>query len=344
MDLTSAAGQLEPGVRLIDMEALAAPIGRVRATLRRLRIRRDQFAEAVVLQHGLRLWLTDRPAALALLRRARLSMQRESPALSAIIEANAVRVAPPHPPLAGPPVPCEWFAPHKGAPRGFVFYVHGGSFIAERSARLTAMVARFAAHANARVFTPNYRLAPEHPCPAAVEDIVAAFQWLRATWPDEPVVALADSAGASVLTAALQLTRDAGEAMPQGVVLLSPWIDLSLQSWSVVAASMGATSGTNMVHLGLMTHLYLQGRSATDPLASPLFGDFADFPPMLIHASKGDILYDDAVRLAERVRDAGGDLTVRLWEAETHVWEQTSSAKARQSIELASGFIRRCLD
>jgi acetyl esterase/lipase len=99
-----------------------------------------------------------------------------------------------------------------------------------------------------------------------------------------------------------------------------------------------------MEALGLMAHLYLQGRSAVDPVASPLFGDFAGFPPMLIHASKGDILYDDAVRLADRIRDAAGDLTVRLWSAETHVWEATSSARAKESIDLAAQFIRRCLD
>lgn len=144
-----------------------------------------------------------------------------------------------------PPAPSEWFAPVKGDPQGFAFYVHGGSFIVDRSAKLTA---RFAAAANARVYAPSYRLAPEHPCPAAVDDIVAAFRWFRDEWPDEPVVALGDSAGGSVLLDALQ-----------------------------------------------------------------------------------------------ELRDAGGDLTVRRWAAETHVWEQTSSACARQSIELASDFIRRCL-
>ena len=104
------------------------------------------------------------------------------------------------------------------------------------------------------------------------------------------------------------------------------------------------TADGSMEALALMAHLYLQGRSATDPVASPLFGDFSGFPPMLIHASKGDILYDDAVRLADVIRDAGGDLTVRLWTAETHVWEQTGSARARESIDLACQFIERCLD
>lgn len=344
MDVTSIAGQLQPGVRLVEMDAFTGVFGRLRLMARRLRFRCDQLLLTLVLRYGLRLWLEDRPAAEALIARGRASHARMTPVLSAVIEANAVRIAAPHSPLAAPPAPSEWFAPVKGDPHGFVFYVHGGSFLAERSPKLTAMVARFAANANAQVFAPSYRLAPEHPCPAAVEDIVAAYRWFRETWPDEPMVALADSAGASVLLAALQQVRDEGETMPDGVVLLSPWVDLSLQSWSVVAASLAGTTGSSMEALAMMAHLYLQGRSAVDPVASPLYGDFSGFPPMLIHASKGDILYDDAVRLADRVRDVGGDLTVRLWTAETHVWEQTNSPCAKESIQLGAQFIRRCLD
>lgn len=353
MNLSAAANQIQPGVlqpnaiqpgvRLIEMDTLAM-LGRLRLAARRLRFRRDQVIITLGLRHGLKHWLTDRPQAMAFIEKGRANTLRETPELSAMTDAHAVRIAPPHPPAMAPPAPSEWFAPHKGEPVGFVFYVHGGSFIVERSPKLTAMVARFAARANARVFAPSYRLSPEHPCPAAVEDIAASYRWLRETWPDEPVVALADSAGASVLLAALQMVRDEGEALPDGIVLLSPWVDLSLQSWSVVAASMGGTTGSTMESLALMAHLYLQGRLATDPLASPLFGDFSGFPPMLIHASKGDILFDDAVRLADRIRDVGGDLTVRLWAAETHVWETNNSVKARESIDLAAEFIQRCLD
>jgi monoterpene epsilon-lactone hydrolase len=343
MDMSSTASQLARGVRLVEMDSFAGPLGRLRLAARRLRFRRDQIIQTLGLSYALKLWLTDRPAAEAFIARGRASHGRATPALSAMIEASAVRtIGPAH--LTAPPAPSEWFAPHKGEPRGFVFYVHGGSFIAERSAKLTAMVAQFATRANARVFAPSYRLAPENPCPAAVEDIAAAYRWFLQNFPDEPVVALADSAGASVLLAVLQQARDEGLALPDGVVLLSPWVDLSLQSWSIVAASLAGTSGASMEALGLMAHLYLNGRPATDPIASPLFGDFQGFPPMLIHASKGDILYDDAVRLAERVRDAGGDLTVRLWTAETHVWEQYNSPRARESIDLAAAFIKRCMD
>lgn len=276
-------------------------------------------------------------------RQRQIHMRFDAPTV-ARLDAEAIRQAGPGLGIPAPPAPSEWFAPRAAEPRGFVFYVHGGSFIAERSPRITQLVARFAAAAEARVFAPSYRLAPEHPCPAAVDDIVAAWAWFQQTWPGEPVVALAESAGAAVLLAALQQARARGLAMPDGIVLLSPWVDLSLQSWSVTAASLLGTTPYTMESLALVARFYLDGRPATDPLASPLFGDFAGFPPMLIHASRGDILYDDAVRLADKVREVGGDLTVRLWSEETHVWERMQTPKAKQSIQLAADFMRRRLD
>ena len=279
----------------------------------------------------------------AFLARARAWHDRYDRQILGMIDAEAVRMTVP-PTSAPPPMPSEWFAPRKHKSRGILFYVHGGSFVAERSPRITQLVTRFAAAAGASVFAPSYRLAPEHPCPAAVEDIVGALRWFRAEWPDEPVVALAESAGSAILLAALQTVRDEGEELPAGIVLLSPWVDLSLQSWSIMAASIARTSPHTMESLGMFAQFYLQGRSPTDPLASPIFGSFDDFPPMLIHASKSDILYDDSVRLAERVREAGGHLTVRHWADETHVWERMNTPGARESIRMASDFIRQRLD
>lgn len=276
-------------------------------------------------------------------RQRRTHMRFDAPVV-ARLDAEAVRQIGPGRGLSPPPAPAEWFTPRAAEPRGAVFYVHGGSFVAERSPRITHLVARFAAAAQARVFAPSYRLAPEHPCPAAVDDIVAAWAWHCETSPDEPVVALAESAGAAILVAALQRAIAQGLPAPDGLVLLSPWVDLSLQSWSVTAASLLGTTPYTMESLALMARFYLNGRPATDPAASPLFGRFEGFPPTLVHASRGDILYDDAVRLAEAMRDAGCDLTVRLWTEETHVWERMQTAKARQSISLAAAFIRRRLD
>jgi monoterpene epsilon-lactone hydrolase len=349
MSLSLAIDQSAAGVRFEAMDR-PGPLEWAAGARRRLGFRLLQVINVAALRYGVRLKETDEAAYWRYLTHRRRLHQRldrniaGEVQIAQSVQIEAVRTAGPHTGLPSPPVPADWFAPVKGEPRGFVFYVHGGSFIAERSPRITGLVARFAAAAGARVFAPNYRLAPEHPCPAAVEDVVAAFHWFRRTWPGEPVVALAESAGAAILLAALQQVKASGEALPDAVVLLSPWADLSLQSWSVIAASLAGTTPYTMECLAVMVHLYLQGRPATDPIASPLFGDFAGWPPMLIHASKGDILYDDAVRLAEKVREAGGDLTVRLWAAETHVWERKLSPKGLQSIELAAGFMRRHLN
>ena len=279
----------------------------------------------------------------AFLARARAWHDRYDRPILGMVDAEAVRMTSP-PTSAPPPVPADWFAPRKQKPHGILFYVHGGSFVAERSPRITQLVARFAAAAGASVFAPSYRLAPEHPCPAAIDDIVTALRWFRGEWPDEPVVALAESAGSAILLAALQTLRDDGDELPNGIVLLSPWIDLSLQSWSIMAASIARTSPHTMESLGMFAQFYLQGRSPTDPLASPIFGSFEQFPPMLIHASRSDILYDDSVRLADRVREADGRLTVRHWADETHVWERMNTPGARESIRMAADFIRQRLD
>jgi acetyl esterase/lipase len=260
------------------------------------------------------------------------------------IDADAVRAQAPDSAGYPSPIPSDWFEPRHSEPTGTVLYIHGGSFMVERSPRITALIARFAAAANARVYTPNYRLAPEHPCPAAVEDVMAAYRWHRKISPDEPVVAVAESSGASILLAALQQLRDAGDELPCGILLLSPWVDLALQSWSVVAASMAGTSPYTMESFAITAQLYLQGRNPTDPVASPIYGDFKGFPPILIHASQEDLLFDDALRLAEKMREANGHLTVRVWRDETHVWERMQGAKARQSIAMAAKFIRERLD
>jgi acetyl esterase/lipase len=331
------AGRLE--IRHMDRSAglLLKPL------VRRLANRLSQRLVTTSMRAAVRADAAGREALLAYVERQRRLHHRFDAPILPMMEAEAVRVAGPGV-LSLPPAPSEWFAPKAKASRGHVFYVHGGSFVADRSPRITQLVARFAATAEAKVFAPSYRLAPEHPCPAAVEDIVAAWAWFHETWPDEPVVALAESAGAAVLLSALQQARTRGLPLPAGVVLLSPWVDLSLQSWSVIAASLMGTTPYTMESLALVARFYLDGLPATDPIASPFYGSFDGFPPMLIHASRGDILYDDAVRLAEKVRDAGGDLTVRLWSDETHVWERMNTPKARQSILLAADFIRRRLD
>jgi epsilon-lactone hydrolase len=343
MSVARAAVLGTPGrLEVVSMDRASAPT--LGAFGRWIVNRGMQWVTTRALRRAMRKMAEGQEVFLAEVNRQRALHERFDAPILPLMEADAVRQLGPGPGLASPPAPSEWFAPRNKKARGFVFYVHGGSFVAERSPRITQLVARFAATAEARVFAPSYRLAPEHPCPAAIDDIVAAWAWFHETWPGEPVVALAESAGSAILLAALQQAKARGLPMPSGIVLLSPWVDLSLQSWSVATASLLGTTVHTMESLAIYARFYLNGLSPTDPLASPMFGSFDGFPPTLIHASKGDILYDDAVRLAENMRDAGSDLTVRLWSEETHVWERMHTAKAKQSILLAAEFIRRRLD
>jgi len=224
-----------------------------------------------------------------------------------------------------------------------VLYVPGGSFIAERSPRITALIGRLAQESGARMVVADYRLAPEHPCPAAVRDVGAVYDLLLATYPADRIVCAAESAGGAVLLAALQAARDAGRPMPAGLVLLSPWVDLTLSSWSVVSRSLTADSPFAMELAALCAQLYLDGRAAMDPLASPLFGEMHDLPEVLIHAGETDLLFDDSVRLAAKLRAAAVPVTLRAWPHEDHAFERFLGPEAERSIAEVAAFMKRTL-
>lgn len=229
------------------------------------------------------------------------------------------------------------------AEEAVVLYVPGGSFIAERSPRITAMVGRLAQESGARLVVADYRLAPEHPCPAAIQDVRAAYDMLLATYPADRIVCAAESAGGAVLLSAMQGARDAGRPMPAGLVLLSPWVDLTLSSWSVVSRSLTADSPFAMELAALCAQLYLDGRPAMEPLASPLFGEMHDLPEVLIHAGETDLLFDDSVRLAAKLRAAGTPVTLRAWPHEDHAFERFLGPEAERSIAEVAAFMKRTL-
>jgi epsilon-lactone hydrolase len=219
-------------------------------------------------------------------------------------------------------------------------YVHGGSFIAERSPRLTALVARIAKAARLNTLMVDYRLAPEHPCPAAVEDVEAAIKGLIAQGhAPERIGVIAESAGASIALAAAVRLRDAGLS-PGALYLMSPWTDLALTGRSAAARSVVGDSPISMESMAICAHFYLQGRSPLDAMASPVYGDLADLPPLLIHTSRTDALHDDARMLAERVHAAGSAVTLRVWSRGSHVFERYFDQQGERSIADAGAFLR----
>jgi acetyl esterase/lipase len=213
----------------------------------------------------------------------------------------------------------EWLEPNDPVADRIVLYLHGGGYVNGSCNTIRPLAAQLAAAAGARVLTVEYRLAPEHPFPAAVEDAVVAYRWLLEQGCDPLSVAVAgDSAGGGLTVASLVAGRDIGLPAPAAAVCISPWVDLTL-----TAGSIDANRGDPQVHrqgLSRMAAAYLAGQDPTMPLASPLFADLTDLPPLLVQVGSIEALLDDAQALAAVAKDAGVEVTLECWEGMIHVW------------------------
>lgn len=223
-------------------------------------------------------------------------------------------------PVSADGVPAEWIeAP--GADSGVILYLHGGAYALGSTNTCRELVARLARGARMRGLAINYRLAPEHPFPAALEDTTTAYQWLVAqeVEPSRIIVA-GDSAGGGLVLAALISLRDSGQPLPAGAVCISPWTDLTLSGGSIqgkadVDCMLDADS------LEMYARLYAGERDRTSPLISPLFADLSNLPPLLIQVGTEEILLDDATRCADRARRARVDVTLEIWDEMFHVFQ-----------------------
>ena len=239
-----------------------------------------------------------------------------------------------------------WIVPANAHPDAALLFVHGGAFVMRLSDEMIAFAARIANQAEVRTKVVDYRLAPEHPCPAALEDIDAALLDLYESGMDPTrIVLVGDSAAGSLILSVLARLRAKGELMPAGVALFAPWVDLTLSSYSLLSAGLSGRSPYTMEMTALCAKLYLQDRYLpVDPIASPVYGDLSGLPPMLIHASEQDCFFDDAKLLARRVREQGGDVLMRVWPQGGHVWEHEFSEDADVSIRETARFVRDLIE
>jgi monoterpene epsilon-lactone hydrolase len=221
----------------------------------------------------------------------------------------------------------EWIRPEEAGEQALrgavptVLYLHGGGyyFCSPRTHR--PITCALAEGAHARVFALDYRLAPEHPFPAALDDALGAYRALLAAGVAPSAIVLAgDSAGGGLALATLVALRDAGLALPAGAVVFSPWTDLAATGESLV----GNDKLDAMFHgaaIGPIAQIYLGAASATNPLASPLYADLHGLPPLLIQVSDSEVLRDDALRFAERAREAGVEVRLETWPDTPHAWQ-----------------------
>ena len=241
-------------------------------------------------------------------------------------------------------VPAAWVeAP--GADTGRVMlYLHGGGYVIGSIDTHRELAGRLSQAAAARVLILDYRLAPEHPYPAAVEDAAAAYRWLLADGGADPArtVIAGDSAGGGLTVAAMLALREAGDPLPAAGVCLSPWVDME-----GIGASMTAKADVDpMVRqegLVRMAGLYLNGADPRTPLAAPLYADLSGLPPLLIHVGTAETLLDDATRLSERAKAAGVDVTLESWDDMIHVWHLFAPLlpEGQQAVERVGDYVRQ---
>jgi phosphinothricin tripeptide acetyl hydrolase len=222
--------------------------------------------------------------------------------------------------VTAPSAPAEWLAPPGARDDAAILYLHGGGYVIGSPRSHRHLAAAIGAAARTRVLLPDYRLAPEHPFPAAVEDAVAAYRWLleRKLVPARLVIA-GDSAGGGLTVAAMLALREAGIPLPVAAVCISPWVDLTCGGASY-ETRVDADPIVKRVSVDQMAAAYLAGKDARTPLASPLFADLRGLPPLLIHVGNDEVLLDDAVGVADRARAAGVDATLDVWDKMVHVW------------------------
>ena len=227
--------------------------------------------------------------------------------------------------------------------RATMLYLHGGGYIACSPQTHRAITGTFA-RSGFRVFAPDYRLAPEHVFPAAIEDACAAFRGLRAITQEALVVA-GDSAGGGLSLALMIALRDAGEQLPAAAALFSPWTELAASGKSVTAND----SCCAMFHgedIGPTAQRYLADTDSRHPLASPLYAHLSNLPPLLIHVGAKEVLLDDSRRFAEKARAAGVHVELKVWAEVPHVWQLLPSLipEARQSLNEAGAFMLRAAE
>ncbi len=218
-------------------------------------------------------------------------------------------------------VPAEWVAPASAAGAGVLLYLHGGGFTLGSLDSHRNLAANIALAWKGRVLLVDYRCAPEHPFPAAVDDTLSAYRWLVETGNDPKSLAVAgDSAGGGLTVSTLVAARDAGLALPAAAVCISPWANLENKGPSY-AAQAGADPIVRHADLERWAEVYLgkiTPRKA--PLASPVHAELKGLPPFLIQTGGAEVLLSDSHLLAERLKKAGVSVDLDVWPDMIHVW------------------------
>jgi epsilon-lactone hydrolase len=238
-------------------------------------------------------------------------------------------------------VPGDWLTTPDADLARAVLYIHGGAFVFCSPRGYRPLGARIAKAARARTFLVDYRLAPEHPFPAAIQDCADAYRGILAQGVDPSSIVIAgDSAGGNLTVATLVSLAEVGVPLPAAGVCISPWLDLEC-SGETMTSKANVDPLCARESMILEAGLYLNGHSALDPLASPIHADLQGLPPLLIQVGTEETLLDDSKTLARLAEKAGVQVTLDIFEGMPHVWHAFASylPEGQEAIDKIGEFV-----
>jgi epsilon-lactone hydrolase len=239
-------------------------------------------------------------------------------------------------------VPAEWSLAPDSNPAKVLIFLHGGGYCSGSIVSHRVMATEAGRAAGARTLAVGYRLAPEHPFPAALADARAAYDYVLEQGIAAADVAIGgDSAGGGLTLATLVSLRDAGRPLPGCAWLVSPWVDLQMTGASMVDRA-AADPLISRPYLEELAAAYVAGADPTDPLVSPLFAKLAGLPALLVQVGSAETLLDDAVRITRRAGAADVPVTLEVWPRMIHAWHLWARrlADGRRALASAGAFIR----
>ncbi len=235
----------------------------------------------------------------------------------------------------------EWISTNQTEADKVILYLHGGGYGYCSADTHRSLAARIMIESGVKVLLPEYRLAPEHPFPAAIEDTLTIYRWLlKQGYKSSNIMFAGDSAGGGLSVAATLMLRDLSEPLPAGVICLSPWVDLTSSGESYKENNeIDPYLRTDLVRI--TAQAYAGGESLDHRLISPVFADLSGFPPLFIQVGSIEILLSDAQLLADRARQAGVEVHLEVWEGMWHVWQISNRLpEAKKATKEIGSFVK----
>ena len=235
---------------------------------------------------------------------------------------------------------CEWVSLNRAhVHKQVIMHCHGGGYSTGSSLYARTLTAKLASCTGMEVLSFDYRLAPEHPYPAALEDAMKVWDYLmRVGYGARDVILTGDSAGGNLALALTLKLKEQGRFLPRGLVLMSPWTDLTSSGESYATKKDVDPVLTN-AYLERMILVYAKGEDLTNPFVSPLYGDFRGFPPTYVQVGENEILLSDATRLVERLKQAGVGAKLDVFENMWHVFQMSPFKTAYEAMDKNVAFI-----